>query len=323
MFMLVVTIAFVAALAYITVPYIVTLLDPSVNYGHTAFGKFDRYLNQQIYLDVLLQLLLFLGFVYYIVRTLRSRTNAYVKFCIVLLIIIANVLFLLPLLGFVNVLMMLSISNPPFIQNYHAEFPGASLIESRCNLIRKEYLSYSHRPDCTFQQTPGFRIGFTDKKEEESCWRMIVLKKAGRFTDLSQRHFPITCSLLTSSQIHNAVFSILDPRVQIPAHIGYYKGYLRYHLAIIVPPSGRCFIECGGVRYYWKENNGVMFDDMYYHHVENNTDHVRVVLYLDIHRSRSMPTPLRPLHLLCVHMISNNIFLHQQVSRQHQQVRTR
>lgn len=37
--------------------------------------------------------------------------------------------------------------------------------------------------------------------------------------------------------------------------------------------------------YYWKEGNGVVFDDMYLHYVRNPTNKRRIVLFLDIKRN--------------------------------------
>ena len=37
-------------------------------------------------------------------------------------------------------------------------------------------------------------------------------------------------------------------------------------------------------KYTWSEGKDILFDDTYIHHVENNTNEIRVVLFLDICR---------------------------------------
>jgi aspartyl/asparaginyl beta-hydroxylase (cupin superfamily) len=39
-----------------------------------------------------------------------------------------------------------------------------------------------------------------------------------------------------------------------------------------------------GETYYWKNGEGVMFDDVYLHDAHNDSDEVRVVLFLDVAR---------------------------------------
>jgi beta-hydroxylase len=60
--------------------------------------------------------------------------------------------------------------------------------------------------------------------------------------------------------------------------------------------AGECYIICGGVRYDWKEGEGVLFDDTYWHEVWNKTNQRRVVLFLDVLRDNSLPRWLQPLN---------------------------
>ncbi len=45
-----------------------------------------------------------------------------------------------------------------------------------------------------------------------------------------------------------------------------------------------CFIVVDGKKLHWRTGQDIMFDDMFLHHVENNTDQPRVILFLDIKR---------------------------------------
>ena len=44
------------------------------------------------------------------------------------------------------------------------------------------------------------------------------------------------------------------------------------------------------MKHYWREGEGVLFDDTFLHDAKNESDEVRVVLYLEL--LRRMPTPL-------------------------------
>ena len=109
----------------------------------------------------------------------------------------------------------------------------------------------------------------------------------GKINSEIVKYFPNTIMLIDNHLIYNAFFSILDPLIEIKPHIGYYKGYLRYHLGITIPEENgkKPYIICGGERYEWIEGKGVLFDDMFMHYVNNPTNKQRIILYLDIKRN--------------------------------------
>ena len=51
-----------------------------------------------------------------------------------------------------------------------------------------------------------------------------------------------------------------------------------------------------GERYFWKNGEAVLFDDTFLHEACNESDQVRVVLFLDL--ARKMPWPLALLNRL-------------------------
>ena len=51
-----------------------------------------------------------------------------------------------------------------------------------------------------------------------------------------------------------------------------------------------------GEKYHWHEGEAVLFDDTFLHDAANETDSVRVVLFLDV--ARKMPWPLSALNRL-------------------------
>ena len=96
---------------------------------------------------------------------------------------------------------------------------------------------------------------------------------------------PKTTSLVRRlGGVKSAYFSILSPGKIIPPHVGPYKGIIRYQLALSVPKNGECKLVVDGKDYFWKEGEGVLFDDTYLHAVQNNTEEVRIALLLDVKR---------------------------------------
>jgi aspartyl/asparaginyl beta-hydroxylase (cupin superfamily) len=116
---------------------------------------------------------------------------------------------------------------------------------------------------------------------------------------------------------------VLDPHQYITPHWGYYRGFVRYHLGVLIPndnAGGECFlrvngdpaanesrdvtrIEAGEV-YRWKNGEGIAFDDNYLHDAANNSDQVRVVLWIDLRRK--LPFYLSWFNNACLWLIRND-----------------
>jgi aspartyl/asparaginyl beta-hydroxylase (cupin superfamily) len=91
--------------------------------------------------------------------------------------------------------------------------------------------------------------------------------------------------LKSMPEVLAAMFSILPPGKEIPPHIGPFRGSLRYHLGLKVPRDRQnCYINVDGRDYHWREGEGQLFDDTYLHHVRNDTNETRIVLFLDVER---------------------------------------
>ena len=117
-------------------------------------------------------------------------------------------------------------------------------------------------------------------------WRTFNLIMFNQDIPVNARRCPVTVSLLKRIPgMQSALFSIIAPGTYIPPHNDPGKGVIRYHLALKVPKNReRCFINVNGEQYNWTEGAGVLFDDIYDHWVLNDTDEVRVVLFVDILR---------------------------------------
>lgn len=306
-------------------PYLLTAIFPNICYGCTTIGKWQQYGNihyKLAYISWFAYMTLFV----YLIYTSWFIKNPTVKYISILACLIMIYIPTLPLLNIITLFLCFIYKNPPFITDYHSIFPSSVSIEKKANIIIDEYQKYSkkHKPDCIRKTNPGFIIENTSI--EKNCWRTIYLKKVGKIQDDMTLYFPHTIECIQDEQIHNAFFSILDPGVEIPPHVGYYKGYLRYHMGIIIPNNNthrtddKAYLVCNGEKYIWKEKEGVVFDDMYLHYVKNPTNQTRVVLYLDIKRNHESYGVDR-INDMGLYLIEHSILLNVFLQNQHSQTK--
>lgn len=305
-------------------PFIITMINPKLCYGCTKIGKYHLELNKKLpYIGWFAYMILF---IYFILLINKNENNIF-KYVLILFCCFMIYLPIFPILNIITIFLSIIYKNPPFIINYYDIFPEAINIEKSSNKIINEFNNYftSNNVECLRKTNPGFKIENTN--DDNNCWRALYLKKAGKIINTLIDHFPNTIELLQSKQIHTAFFSILDPGVEIPEHRGYYKGYLRYHLGIVIPnnesldtENNKAYIICGNHKYIWSEGRGVMFDDMYLHHVKNPTNQRRVVLYLDIKRN-SNNNIVNIINDFGINLIENSILLKTFVKNQHTQTK--
>jgi aspartyl/asparaginyl beta-hydroxylase (cupin superfamily) len=125
---------------------------------------------------------------------------------------------------------------------------------------------------------------------DDDGWKTFFFFAYGFRSSTNCARCPRTSELLGSVPgLTTAFFSILAPGKHIGAHRGPWRGVLRYHLALKVPePASAAGISVGGETAHWEEGRSLLFDDGYEHFAWNDTDGVRVVLFVDVIR------PLRP-----------------------------
>jgi len=300
------------------IPYALTILLPQLCYGCTTIGKYQQKLNESIHLSKITWLIYLFLFIYLIYVSSYWK-NPILKYGSILFSLFMIYLPTMPFIVIINIIMMCYYKNPPFIYDYHTLFPTSIDLEKNADNIIREFKDYKQTADCIRKTNPGYKIEVNSTKD--NCWRAHYLKKSGVMNE-EITSFPITYKLLKDPQIHNAIFSILDPGVEIPEHTGYYKGYLRYHLGIIIPDKNteKAYIVCGGETYSWKEGEGILFDDMYLHNVKNPTNQTRVVLYLDIKRT-SDSNWINTLNYIGIYLIENSIMLNIFLKNQHSQIK--
>jgi len=192
--------------------------------------------------------------------------------------------------------------NPALIHDYHRIYPALATLERSFEVIQKECLELmaQHEKIPHIKQSGG---RYTTRGVHEIEWKTFMLK-SGRFLEANCRHAPETTRLLRQIPgLATAFFSILGPHQHIGAHWGYYKGFYRYHLGLVVPDDNRdelCWLRVNDDRraydkrirrvieqtpkYHWHEGEGIVFDDTYLHDAANESDSPRAVLFLDLRR---------------------------------------
>jgi ornithine lipid ester-linked acyl 2-hydroxylase len=170
-----------------------------------------------------------------------------------------------------------------------AQFPWTRTLEENYLTIRHELedvLSFRAR-------IPAFHTISKDQRSitSDDRWRTYFLFGMGYKAERNCARCPETTRLIEQVPgMRTAFFSILEAGKHIPAHRGLYKGFLRYHLGLVVPePPGACRMRVADHIVHWEEGKSVMFDDTYQHEVWNETNQVRVVLFMDVVRPLKRP----------------------------------
>ena len=179
------------------------------------------------------------------------------------------------------------VADTPFLPP--GEFAWVRHLEQNAALIKEELQELLARPE----RIPNFQDISKDQANltTDDKWKSFFLYGYGYKMHRNCALCPRTTAIVERIPgMFTAFFSVLAAGKHIPPHRGPYKGLLRGHLALIVPqPAADCWIEVGGERRHWREGRCLVFDDTYRHRVENNTDGMRVVLFLDILRPLRFP----------------------------------
>jgi beta-hydroxylase len=126
---------------------------------------------------------------------------------------------------------------------------------------------------------------FDENITDDGKWNRIYLKWYSKPSLLAKKLFPQTLAIIEPHKdIRLAMISILEPGAKIKPHCGPWSGSIRVHITLEAPDSPDCFIEVAGQRYSWHTGELIAFNDLYLHHVQNNTDKRRIVLFLDVER---------------------------------------
>ena len=194
-----------------------------------------------------------------------------------------------------SLVLRLFFRNPPMV-DMEKHFKGHQLLKDNWKVIQEELMEVLRDE----QNIPKFhevdKIQRFINDGDKSPWRVFMFKAYDNWQEKNCAKAPKTTALLKQiPEITTAMFSILGPQKHIPPHNGFYKGVHRYHLGLVIPKEGECYIINGGQRYDWKEGEGVLFDDTFKHAVWNKTEETRVVLFCDVFRT-DLPKIFQPMN---------------------------
>ena len=168
-------------------------------------------------------------------------------------------------------------------------FPWAKAIESDWRLIRAELDRVLERKN----ELPNVQDITPDATSisRDASWKIFPLVAYGIRAPRNIELCPSTWRLVRRIPgLKTAMFSILEPGKHIPAHRGPYNGVLRLHLGLIVPqPPELVRMRVGSDIVHWEEGRALIFDDAYEHEVWNDTDQLRVVLFVDFAKPLGFP----------------------------------
>lgn len=184
-------------------------------------------------------------------------------------------------------------------------FPVGNILESKWREIKDEgYYLYELLPDKTINYLNNYNIDLGEENKKQ--WTTIPLRLFGRdYFDYINKCPVLGDILLAHREIKSCLFSIMQPGKIIKPHIGPYDGLIRYQLALDIPdidlkssnislnfPDAsipdpqfqHCYLYVDNEKYYWKEGEGILFDESNLHGAVNTTTKMRMVLLIDIER---------------------------------------
>ena len=174
------------------------------------------------------------------------------------------------------------VSVAPVLDN--AEFPWVVELEAAWPGIRRELDQVMVHPE----DLPPFHVMSPDQARisKGDHWTTFGFYVYGNRVDDNCRQCPYTVSVIEKLPgMRTAFFSVLDAGYHIPPHRGPTRAVIRCHLALRVPAAReRCWIRVDEEICNWTEGKCLLLDDTYEHEVHNDTDEIRVVLFLDIDR---------------------------------------
>ncbi len=198
------------------------------------------------------------------------------------------------------------IGDTPFFEA--EDFPWVNELETNSHLIRQELdkiLEFT-------TELPNFQDISPDQGYSTSLdnlWKTYFLYGYGIKEKSNCQRCPETTRLIESIPgMKTAFFSILLPGKHIPEHRGPYKGVVRCLLGLKIPePRELCRIRVDSETRHWEEGKAMFFDDSFPHEAWNETEEIRVVLFLDI--VRPMKFPLSWLNQILLKMITISPFV--------------
>jgi beta-hydroxylase len=159
-------------------------------------------------------------------------------------------------------------------------FPEHQLLEKNWKEIQKEALNVLDITPSATKVSGAFFAGLN----QQDKWKVFPLIFYGSDNEENLNKCPTTKKLLKQiPRIKSAMFSVMEPGLFVKPHRGPFRGILRYHLGLKVPPE-HCFMNLNGTSYKWQEGQDVLLDDTNEHFVLNHSNETRIVLFCDVER---------------------------------------
>jgi len=186
----------------------------------------------------------------------------------------------------------------PAFYDVDSTYPALRQIDAAYPQIRAELLALLEQNPTLphYHELDRRQRHISTAKDPDKAWRVFLLYAMGEKPAENRRKCPQTAAALDKIPgLFQAFFSILDPGKSIPAHRGSFLGYIRYHLALLVPSVRPPSIRVKDRIHTWKEGESVLFDDSWEHEVMNDSESKRVVLIIDV--LRPLPPMLHGMNL--------------------------
>lgn len=178
---------------------------------------------------------------------------------------------------------VLGLTDEPFLSP--ADFPWLGALEAHASDIAAELRSNSAATGADALAARGTNVWVSAAREEAldygPDWRTLVLQDR-EWDEVNCGFFPLATGLLKGLEVPcvEAFFARQKVGTGIALHTDDSNFILTAHLTLEAE-SGTAWIEVGGVRKYWEEGEGMVFDTSFFHRTMNESSDVeRVVLLI-------------------------------------------
>jgi aspartate beta-hydroxylase len=193
-------------------------------------------------------------------------------------------------------------------------FPESKLFTENWRAIQAEALAIIGR----LSEVPRFHelmsAQESNSANDDRDWRIFIMKVYGYEVAQNLARCPVTASIVAQCpSVLSASFSFLAPGKYIPPHRGPFRGVMRFHLGLSMPPGDDglpgCVMNVDQVPYRLGNGDSLLWDDTYTHELTNKAEDVRVALLLDVWRPK-MPVDMRVLSSAIVQIARFGASLH-------------
>lgn len=146
-------------------------------------------------------------------------------------------------------------------------------------------------------------------KKLSAQWKIYALYGYGIKVEENCQECPQTTRLIEKMPgMKTAFFSVLPPGTHLQEHRGPYNGVIRCLLGLKIPKAKEmCGFRIGEEIRHWETGKCMLFDDTFRHEAWNNSDEIRVCLFLDV--VRPLKFPMSVLNNLLLKTITLSLYI--------------